>query len=225
MKGKLVFLVVMAALVGVMLTAGAVPITWYGTSGYGTVPSANVIPSMSVTGQYSYVDTGDSFNIWNLGIGWNNLELGYSKFDGVWGNDDVFTAKYQLDLTQYDPEFDLPLKLAVGVGDLFDDFWARSWFVVGTYTYELSEPVIGDAISTLEFSLGTGNEMFDDVFYAIKADLGDFAAWYEKLDTGESDRDWNWGLEYNPNTMPELTIGYSDVWETDVFSVTYNQAF
>jgi len=225
MKGKLVILAVMAALVGVVLVAGAVPITWYGATGYGTVPSANVIPSMSATGQYSYVDTGDNFNIWNLGVGWNNLEVSYTKFDGVWSDDDLFSAKYQLDLVKYDPEFDLPIKLAVGMGDLFGDFWERSWYVVGTYTYEMGKPVVGDVIPTLEFSLGTGNEMFDDVFYGLKADLGDFAAWYESLDTGESDRDWNWGIEYNPSSIPQLTVGYSDVWEVDVFSATYNWAF
>jgi hypothetical protein len=225
MKGKLVLLAALAALAGIALVAGAVPLTWYGATGYGTVPSANVIPSMSATGQYSYVDTESGFSIWNVGAGWNNLEVTYTKFDDVWNNDDLFSAKYQLDLTQYDPEFDLPIKLAVGLGDLFDDFWARSWYVVGTYTYELGAPLIGDVIPTLEFSLGTGNEMFDDVFYAVKADLGDFAAWYESLDTGESDRAWNWGAEYNPSTLPGLTLGYSDVWETDVYTATYNLAF
>ncbi len=67
--------------------------------------------------------------------------------------------------------------------------------------------------------------MYDDVFYGIKADLGDFAAWYEKIEGGESDRDWNWGVEYNPNSLPGLTVGYSDTWDTDIFSAAYNLAF
>lgn len=225
MKGKLVLLAVMAALVGVAFIAGAGPLTFGGATGYGIVPSANVIPSMTATVQYNYIDEDGGISLLNVGAGWENFEVTYSKWMEAFDDEDYFSAKYQLDLAKYDPEFDLPIKLAVGVGDIFDNSgFSSSWYAVGTYTYELGAPIIGDVIPTLEFSLGTGNEMYDDVFYGIKADLGDFAGWFESIDTGEGEGE-NWGLEYNPSALPGLTVGYSDTWDGDIYSAAYNLAF
>lgn len=222
MKGTVVALVALAALVGVMALAGAGPLTIYGATGLGVMPDANVIPSMSATGQYTYADSEGGVDIYNVGAGWNGLEVVYTNFDDS-GSTDWFSAKYQLDISKYDPEFDLPIKLAVGMSDLFDDFeFDNSWYVVGTYAYELGAPIVGDVIPTLEFSLGTGEDLYDDVFYGVKADLGDFAGWYEHLDVMDDD---NWGLEYSPSALPALTVGYSDIESTDCYSVAYNLAF
>ena len=226
MKGKLVLTAAVAALVGVALIAGAGPLTIGGATGLGTVPDANTMPSMTATGEYTYIDAAGGIDIYSIGAGWEGFEASYTWWNGGFDDDNYVSAKYQLDLGKYDPEFDLPLKLAVGAGDIFDNsVFGASWYVVGTYCYELGAPVLGDVIPTLEFTLGTGNEMYDDVFYGIKADLGQFAAWYEKLDTGESDRDWNWGVEFNPDSLPELTVAYSDIWEADLYSVAYNLCF
>ncbi len=225
MKGKLVLTAAVAVLAGVALIAGAGPLTMGGATGLGTVPDANVIPSMTATGQYTYIDAEGGIDLFSVGAGWENFEATYSWWNGAFDDDDYVSAKYQLDLAKYDPEFDLPIKLAVGVGDIFDNSgFGASWYIVGTYAYELGAPIIGDVIPTLEFTLGTGSEMYDDVFYGIKADLGDFAGWFESLDTGEGNGE-NWGIEYNPSALPGLTVGYSDVWETDFFSAAYNLAF
>ncbi len=86
------------------------------------MPDANVIPSMTATGQYNYIDAEGGIDLATASAPAGTASKStYSKWSGAFGDEDYFSAKYQLDISKYDPEFDLPIKVAVGVGDIFDN--------------------------------------------------------------------------------------------------------
>ncbi len=219
---------VVIVVLALAVVAGAAPLSLMGPSGYLYLPTATVVPNGTVIGQADYITKSGGEMVYHLGTTMNNLEFTGTQVSGPGEHEDFYSLKYNFDFSQWLPQYNIPVDVAVGATDVGNQTYVgHSYYVAVGKTFDFRDPT-NPLLPAITGTWVEGGKLYHGTSLGLAATWslaqGELKGFWERMDNGDIK---SWGVSFSPASMPELSLTYinPDFSTSDVLSVAYSKAF